>query len=75
MVALNMCCFVVDRIFGPNFAILSSYLIESYIENCTVKVYLINTSFCCDLNFDKIYSLFGVNFVLLKSCWCKILDI
>ena len=25
--------------------------------------------------FDKINALFGVNFDLLKSCWCNILDI
>ena len=32
-----------------------------------------NTSFGCHLT--KIYALFGVNFVFLKFCWCKVLDL
>ena len=35
----------------------------------------LNKSFGCNLNFDKINALFVENFVFLKSCWCKVLDI
>ena len=45
------------------------------LKTVLLKNIWLNTSFYCNLNFDKIYALFGVNFILLKSCWCKVLDI
>ena len=40
-----------------------------------LKYIWLNTSFCRDLNFNQITAILGVNFDLLKSCWCKTLDI
>ena len=48
---------------------------QGTLKNVLSKYFWLNTSVFHHLNFDKIFALFGVNFVLLKSCWCQILDI
>ena len=65
----------ISLIFIFNKLLLCSCLALSYIKNCTVKVYLIKYILCGNTNFDKIYAVVGVTFILLKSCWWKILDI
>ena len=82
-------CFVVDLLFGPNFAYCFgkiTYFYFSHLRNCydeallyspilktiLLKYILLNTSFGWNLNFDKIHALFGVHFIFLKSCCCKV---
>ena len=71
--------------------VVITYFYFSYLINCyyvavlyslvlktlllVLKWIWLNTSYCRYLNDEQIYAVVGVNFGLLKSCWCKILDI
>ena len=46
--------------------------ITNILKTVVIKYIWLKTYFCRD--FYKAYAIFGVNFVLLKSCWFKILD-
>ena len=69
---------------GGHYWFYFSYLINCYyvdvlysliLKTVLLKYIWLNMSFCQHYLFYKSYAFFGVNFVLLKSCWCKMLDI
>ena len=62
-------------IFLFNKLVLCFLLYSLILKTVRLKYIWLNISFCCNLNFDKMCALFGINFVFLKSCWCKVLDI